>query len=70
MPIVEPEVLGDGEHSIDVCAEATQRSLAECVAQLQKQRVLLEGILIKPNMVTVGFDSPTRTDMTPESIAV
>jgi len=69
VPIVEPEVLSDGEHNVEVCALATQRALAATVEQLLHNRVLLEGILLKPNMVTMGFDSPERAAMTPDSVA-
>ncbi|CAM6008875.1 unnamed protein product [Sphagnum balticum] len=58
VPIVEPEILVDGSHSIDKCAEVTERVLAACYKALNDQKVLLEGSLLKPNMVTPGSDAP------------
>ena len=60
VPIVEPEVMLDGDHSIDRCAEVTERTLREVYAQLARQRVLLEGTLLKPNMAVSGKDAPNR----------
>ena len=54
MPIVEPEVLMDGEHSIERCAEVTERVLHAVFAELVAQGVALEGIVLKPNMVVSG----------------
>jgi fructose-bisphosphate aldolase class I len=55
VPIVEPEVLMDGAHTIERCAEITDRALHFVFAQLRLQRVKLEGILLKPNMVVPGL---------------
>ena len=60
VPIVEPEVMLDGDHSIDRCAEVTERTLREVYAQLARQGVALEGTLLKPNMVVSGKDAPNR----------
>ncbi|MBD1553546.1 class I fructose-bisphosphate aldolase [Pseudomonas typographi] len=57
VPIVEPEVLMDGDHSLARCAEVTERTLHAVFAELTAQGVLLEGMLLKPNMVTSGADS-------------
>jgi len=57
VPIVEPEVLMDGEHSIDDCYAATDRSLKSLFAHLEKNDVNIKGTLLKPNMVTSGKDS-------------
>jgi fructose-bisphosphate aldolase, class I len=54
VPIVEPEVLMDGDHTIDRCEEVTTRTLQLVVRELAEQRVALEGILLKPNMVVAG----------------
>ncbi len=54
VPIVEPEVLMDGDHDIDRCYEVTKRVLNETFQELRKQRVALEGIVLKPNMVISG----------------
>ncbi|CDR97813.1 fructose-1,6-bisphosphate aldolase, putative [Babesia bigemina] len=56
VPIVEPEILADGDHSIEVCAEVTERVLAAVFKALSDHKVLLEGALLKPNMVTQGVD--------------
>lgn len=55
---MEPEILTDGSHSIDVCAAATERVIAACYKALSDHHVLLEGTLLKPNMVTAGSDAP------------
>ena len=54
VPIVEPEVLMDGEHSIDACYDATERSLKSLFEHLEKYQVNIKGIILKPNMVTSG----------------
>jgi len=54
VPIVEPEILADGDHSIEKCAEVTERVLSCVFKQLHLHQVLLEGALLKPNMVTPG----------------
>lgn len=54
VPIVEPEILTDGDHSIEVCAEVSERVFRKCVQALHEQKLLLEGLLLKPNMVTPG----------------
>ncbi len=61
-PIVEPEVLMDGAHSIDRCAEVTIAALWAVYDQLAEQRVLLEGTLLKPNMVLPGTGCPDQVD--------
>ncbi|XP_024387975.1 fructose-bisphosphate aldolase, cytoplasmic isozyme 1 isoform X2 [Physcomitrium patens] len=58
VPIVEPEVISDGTHDIRKCAEVTERVLSACYKALNDQHVLLEGTLLKPNMVTSGSDAP------------
>lgn len=54
VPIVEPEVLMDGAHTIERCEEVTTATLQQVFAQLQAHRVRLEGMLLKPNMVLSG----------------
>lgn len=66
VPIVEPEVLTDGNHGIEKCADVTERVLAAVYKALNDHHVLLEGTLLKPNMVTPGSDSPK---VAPEVIA-
>lgn len=60
VPIVEPEVLMDGEHSIDQCFAVTEATLRETYGQLGRQGVNLEGSLLKPNMVLSGKNAPNR----------
>jgi fructose-bisphosphate aldolase class I len=57
VPIVEPEVLMDGDHTIDTSFHVTARTLQAVFTELHDQRVQLEGILLKPNMVLPGYDS-------------
>jgi fructose-bisphosphate aldolase class I len=54
VPIVEPEVLMDGDHTIERCAEVTEATLHTVFAALDRQRVSPEGMLLKPNMVVSG----------------
>jgi fructose-bisphosphate aldolase class I len=54
VPIVEPEVLMDGDHDIDRCYEVTQRVLNKTFQELRIQRVELEGMVLKPNMAISG----------------
>lgn len=54
VPIVEPEILTDGDHTIETCAAITERVIAQCVKSLHEHNVFFEGILLKPNMVTQG----------------
>lgn len=66
VPIVEPEILVDGSHDIHKCADVTERVLAACYKALNDHHVLLEGTLLKPNMVTPGSKS---AKVAPEVIA-
>lgn len=61
VPIVEPEVLTDGSHDIKKCAAVTETVLAAVYKALNDHHVLLEGTLLKPNMVAPGSDSPKVT---------
>jgi fructose-bisphosphate aldolase class I len=54
VPIVEPEVLMDGDHDIDRCYNVTQRVLNKTFQELRIQRVELEGMILKPNMAIAG----------------
>ncbi|EEQ98257.1 fructose-1,6-bisphosphate aldolase, putative [Perkinsus marinus ATCC 50983] len=60
VPIVEPEILTDGAHTIETSAYVTERVLSAVFKALNDQHVLLEGCLLKPNMVTAGADCPVR----------
>jgi fructose-bisphosphate aldolase class I len=55
VPIVEPEVLMDGEHTLERCREVTEKTLHAVFNQLYEQRVILEGMILKPNMVLPGL---------------
>lgn len=63
VPIVEPEVLMDGDHSIDRCYDATSRTLHALFAQLDTARVSLDGTLLKTNMVLSGKDAAEQADV-------
>jgi fructose-bisphosphate aldolase, class I len=63
VPIVEPEVLQDGEHTIDESAKATGRVLQAVFTELHDQRIDLRGILLKPNMVLSGYSAPVRANV-------
>ena len=60
VPIVEPEVLMDGAHTIERCYEVTESTLASVYHALHGQRVALEGTLLKPNMVLSGASCPKQ----------
>ena len=60
VPIVEPEVLMDGAHTLARCAEVTERTLYFVFDALRTQRVLLEGMILKPNMVVPGLKCPVQ----------
>lgn len=68
VPIVEPEVLMDGDFGVETAAVATEKVLAACFKALSDHHVLLEGILLKPNMVRSGSDAATPA--TPDEIAL
>jgi fructose-bisphosphate aldolase class I len=60
VPIVEPEVLMDGDNDIDRCYDVTQRVLNKVFQELRIQRVALEGMILKPNMAISGKKCPTQ----------
>ena len=60
VPVVEPEVLMDGEHSLDRCREVTEEVLRKVFNQLYTQRVMLEGMILKPNIVLPGLTCPKQ----------
>lgn len=62
-PIVEPEVLMEGTHDLEHSAQVTQDTLAAVFSELKKARVALEGILLKPNMVLPGYQSPQKASV-------
>merc|ERR1719357_1710063 len=67
VPIVEPEVLCDGEHTLDRCQKVTETVLAAVYKALNDHHVFLEGTLLKPNMVTPGQSCPQKA--TPAQVA-
>jgi len=60
VPIIEPEILQDGDHNIEVCAEVSERVFSAVMQQLFDQKLLIEGLLLKPNMITPGIDCKDR----------
>lgn len=60
VPIVEPEVLMDGNHSLKACADVTNEVLHTLFNQLYQQRVNFEGMILKPNMIVPGLESPQQ----------
>ena len=63
VPIVEPEVLMDGSHTIDQSFDATSKALNAVFDKLQKHNVSLQGIVLKPNMVLSGYDCSYQADI-------
>ena len=63
VPIVEPEILMDGDNSIEVCEEVTDIVLDAVFAELSAQQVLLEGIVLKPGMVISGIKCPEQASV-------
>lgn len=60
VPIVEPEVLMTGTHTLTRCYEVTEETLHSVFNQLHTQNVMLEGMILKPNMVLPGLNCPTQ----------
>jgi len=60
VPIVEPEVLMDGDHSLGKCYEVTEEVLMTVFSQLYEQGVIFEGLILKPNMVLPGLTCPEQ----------
>jgi fructose-bisphosphate aldolase class I len=60
VPVVEPEVLMEGEHTLERCGEVTEDVLRTVFNQLYTQRVMLEGLILKPNMVLPGLTCPKQ----------
>ncbi|MFO7582260.1 class I fructose-bisphosphate aldolase [Guyparkeria sp.] len=60
VPIIEPEVLIDGDHDIDTCERVTEEELNEVFRQLYHQNVMLEGVILKTSMVISGKDAASR----------
>lgn len=62
VPIVEPEILSDGPHSAEHCQKITEKVLSAVFRALHEHKILLEGCLLKPNMVTYGSTHPKRKE--------
>ena len=60
VPVVEPEVLMEGAHTLERCCEVTEEVLRTVFHQLYAQRVMLEGMILKPNMVLPGLTCPKQ----------
>jgi fructose-bisphosphate aldolase class I len=60
VPVVEPEVLMEGTHTLERCSEVTEEVLLTVFNQLQIQQVMLEGMILKPNMVLPGLTCPKQ----------
>ena len=67
VPIVEPEILTDGTHDIKTCAAISEKVFNAVMNELITQKVLLEGMLLKPNMITSGAQAEVQAD--PEEVA-
>lgn len=67
MPIVEPEILLDGDHPIERTLEVAERVWAEVFYYLAENNVMFEGILLKPSMVTPGAEHKEKAS--PETVA-
>src|SRR3712207_4064257 len=63
VPIVEPEVLMDGGHTLQAASKATGRVLQAVYTELHDQRVDFRGTLLKPNMVLAGYEATDRADV-------
>ena len=63
VPMVEPEILMDGEHDIDVCYDVTEATLRSLFGSLYEQNVLLEGTILKASMVISGKDCPEQASV-------
>jgi fructose-bisphosphate aldolase class I len=69
VPIVEPEVIMHGAHSMNTCGLVTEKVLKSLFYHLYKQRVMLEGIILKPNMVLAGLDAPEQPGLAAVALA-
>jgi len=63
VPIVEPEVLMDGDHTIERCYEVSLSTLRSVFSELKKQGALLSGMVLKPNMILSGKECPDQASM-------
>lgn len=68
VPIVEPEILTDGEHDIETCAQISEKVFNAVIKELIAENVMLKGILLKPNMVTSGAQAKEQAG--PDDVAL
>ena len=61
VPIVEPELLMDGSHSIDKCYDVTSRIISECYKELNIHKINLKGTVLKPNMILPGMNCKQKS---------
>ena len=69
VPIVEPEVLMTGAHTLERCREVTEETLHSVFNHLHMQNVMLEGMILKPNMVLPGLSCPTQESVDEVAVA-
>jgi len=69
VPIVEPEVLVEGDHTLEMAQRSTEATLSYVYRALHDHNVYLEGTLLKPNMVTPGLSCPTKTSAQEVAVA-
>jgi len=69
VPIIEPEVMMDGDHTIDDCARISEEVWSAVVTALHEHKVFLEGSLLKPNMITPGQSNSAYKTTSPHTIA-
>merc|ERR1712037_703470 len=62
VPIIEPEILTDGSHSIETCAEVSEKVFSTVMKAMLDHHLIIEGTLLKPNMVTEGADCPNKSN--------
>lgn len=67
VPIVEPDVITDGDHDLETCQKVTEKVLAQFFKALNDHHVFLEGSLLKPNMILKG--QKCTKSYTPQDIA-
>lgn len=67
VPIIEPEILTDGDHDIETCARVSEQVFSAVMKALIDHHLILEGTLLKPNMITAGAGCPNQA--TPEQVA-
>merc|ERR1712056_171630 len=70
VPIVEPEIVPNGDHDIKYCAKMTEKVLSAQFAALQLHHVILEGAVLKPNMVKNGINGPKADPDTVANLTV